>query len=215
MITLHGRATAFNVQKVAWLLEELGLPYRRVDVGGEFGGLDVPAFRALNPHGKIPVIEDGDVVVWESQAILRYLAAKYGAPDFWSDDPARRAEVDQWMDWGQTTFSRDFLIGVFWGWYRTPPDRRDMAAVEAAHGRVARGIEVLETRFGDTPYLLGESPSLADIAIGTTLYRYHEIDIPRVDAPLVSAWYRRLTERPAYRAAVMVPFAYMEGRLDY
>jgi len=215
MITLYGRKTAFNVQKVAWLLRELDPPHRHIEVGGEFGGLDEPDFRAMNPHGKIPVLDDDGTILWESQAILRYLAARYGAPGFWSDDAIQRARVDQWMDWSQTTFSRDFLIGVFWGWYRTPPDLQDTDAIEAALGRVSASVQKLEALIGNQSYLLGETLSLADIAVGVNFFRYYEIDIQRLDAPRIAAWYGRLTERAPYQEAVMIPFDYMKGRLDF
>jgi glutathione S-transferase len=98
MLTVWGRRSSFNVQKVMWLVGELGLEHRHIDAGGNFGGLDAPDFLAMNPHGRIPVIRDDDAIVWESHAILRYLAARHGAGKFWSDDPLARARVDGWMD---------------------------------------------------------------------------------------------------------------------
>jgi glutathione S-transferase len=101
-------------------------------------GLDAPAFLAMNPHGRVPVIEDGDATVWESHAILRYLAARHGAGQFWSDDPVARARVDGWMDWSQTSLQPDFLVGVFWGFYRTPEDKRNWPAIRASLARCTR-----------------------------------------------------------------------------
>src|SRR6266700_1143610 len=124
MLKVWGRRSSFNVQKVMWLIGELGLEHRHIDAGGRFGGLDTSAFLAMNPHGRVPVIQDGDATVWESHAIVRYLAARHGAGHFWSGDPAVRAVVDGWMDWSQTSLQPDFLVGVFWGFYRTPEDKR-------------------------------------------------------------------------------------------
>src|SRR5436305_1023582 len=109
MLTVWGRLNSFNVQKVLWLVGELALPFEHVSAGGAVGGLDTPEFREMNPHGRVPVIRDGDVVVWESHAIMRYLAARYGQGRFWSDDPADRSIADRWMDWAQATLQPDFL----------------------------------------------------------------------------------------------------------
>ena len=113
MLRVWGRRSSFNVQKVMWLVGELGLAHERIDAGSTFGGLDAPEFLAMNPHGRIPVIADGQAIVWESHAVLRYLAARHGALQFWPDDLAVRARVDGWMDWSQTALQPDFLVGVF------------------------------------------------------------------------------------------------------
>lgn len=215
MLTVYGRKSSFNLQKVMWLVAELGLPHEHIELGGRFGGLDSAAFRAMNPHGKVPVIDDDGIVVWESQAILRYLAATYGGPDWWATDAAERSVVDRWMDWSQTTLQPDFLNGVFWRYYRTPEPQRDMAAVSASLSRTAAHLGRVDELIGDKPYLLGEALSLADIVIGTHLYRYYELDIDRPALPNVERWYAALIQRPAYREQVMVPFADLFGRLDY
>src|ERR1700674_2390558 len=103
MLSVWGRKSSFNVQKVMWLVDELQLPHEHIPAGGSFGGLDAPEFLAMNPHGRVPVIDDGGVIVWESHAILRYLAAQYGRGRFWSHDAGERSSVERWMDWSQTT----------------------------------------------------------------------------------------------------------------
>jgi glutathione S-transferase len=113
MLKVWGRRSSFNVQKVMWLICELELAHEHIDAGGKFGGLDLPDFLAMNQHGRVPVIQDGDAIVWKSRAILRYLAARYGVGKFRSDDPVARARVDGWMDWSQTSLQPDFLSGVF------------------------------------------------------------------------------------------------------
>ena len=125
MLKIWGRRSSFNVQKVLWLADELGLPHEHIDAGGRFGGLDAPGFLAMNPHGKVPVIDDDGTIVWESHAILRYLAARHGGARWWPDDPAERSLAERWMDWSATTLQPDFLMGVFWGFYRTPEAQRD------------------------------------------------------------------------------------------
>jgi glutathione S-transferase len=215
MLTLWGRRSSFNVQKVLWLLGELGLPREHVEAGGAFGGLDDPAFRAMNPHGKVPVIDDDGTVVWESHAILRYLAARHGGAAWWSPDPSRRVAVDAWMDWSQTTLQPDFLMGVFWGGYRTPPAQQDTVAVARCVRRCGAHFRQVEALLAGRAFLLGETPGLADITVGTHLYRYFGMEIERPPLPGVEAWYERLRERAPFREAVMVEFRSLRGRLDY
>jgi len=215
MLRIWGRRSSFNVQKVLWLADELGLGYEHVPAGGDFGRLDESAFLALNPHGRVPVLEDGDLAVWESHAILRYLAARHGRGLFWDDDPAVRAQVDGWMDWAQTALQPAFLTGVFWGYYRTPEAMRDWPAIRASVARCASLFGLLDSILGTRPYLGGNRLTLADMPAGTALYRYFELDIERPALPNVEAWYERLKARPAYRAQVMIPFGELEGRLAF
>ncbi|MCD0503629.1 glutathione S-transferase family protein [Bordetella petrii] len=215
MLTIWGRASSFNVQKVMWLVDELGLPHRHIPAGGRYGGNDTAGFLAMNPHGKVPVIDDAGVVVWESHSILRYLAARHGGPPFWHDDPAQRSKAERWMDWAQTSLQPDFLNGVFWGGYRTPEAQRDVAAVARSVARCAAHFQLLDTLLARQPFLAGEHLTLADIPAGTSLYRYFNLDIERPPLPHVQAWYARLQERPAYRRHVMIPFEELRGRLAY
>ncbi|MCC6467921.1 MAG: glutathione S-transferase [Alphaproteobacteria bacterium] len=215
MLRIWGRLNSYNVQKVMWLVGELGLAHEHIPAGGAFGGLDTPEFLAMNPHGRVPVIDDGGTVVWESQTILRYLAARYGRPAFWSDDPAERSRAERWMDWSATTLQPDFLMGVFWGWYRTPAAQRNMPAVEAKLAACARHFELLDRALAGRDFLCGDTLSLADIPAGVSLYRYYGMDIPRPAVANVEAWYRRLAQRPAFVRYVMVPFDDLYGRLDF
>ena len=129
MLKVFGRRSSFNVQKVMWLVDELGLEHQHIPLGGDHGGLDTPEFLVMNPSGLIPVIDDDGTVVFESHAILRYLAARHGGGRFWHGDPADRARWDQWMEWARG-FQQDFLDGVFWRFYRTPEALRDKPAIE-------------------------------------------------------------------------------------
>jgi glutathione S-transferase len=176
---------------------------------------DTPEFLAMNPHGRVPVIDDDGVIVWESQTILRYLAAKYGRGRFWSDEPAERSHAERWMDWSQASLQPDFLNGVFWGFYRMPEAKRNLAAIARKVATCAQHFALLDRILADRPFLCGDDLTLADIPAGTSLYRYFEIDIDRPKVPNVEAWYRRLQARPAYREHVMVPFAELYGRLDF
>lgn len=215
MLTVYGRKSSFNLQKVMWLVGELGIEHTHIELGGSFGGLDTPEFLAMNPHGRVPVIDDDGTVVWESHAILRYLAACYGNAQWWSNDPEVRSHVDRWVDWSATALQPDFLNGIFWGFYRTPEAQRNMPAVTAAIRRTARHMQLLDRHLADKLFMTGRTLSLADIAVGTNLYRYFNIEIERPDVPNVLRWYEALKGRPAYQQHVMIPFGELYGRLAY
>lgn len=210
MLKIWGRDTSINVQKVLWLVHELNLEYERYDVGGAFGGLDTEDYLAKNPNQRIPTIEDGGLVLYESNAIIRYLAGKYGSADLWPADLAARALLDQWMDWMQTTLYPEF-IAVFWAMVRTPKAERDMAAVEAAAGRLGKQYAILDRRLGTRDlagggYVGGGSFTAGDIPLGALCYRYYSIDIVRPALPNVEAWYERLQERAPFRDVIMTSF---------
>ncbi|WP_374569971.1 glutathione S-transferase family protein [Phenylobacterium sp.] len=211
---IWGRRNSINVQKVLWAADEIGLDYEHIDAGGDAGGLDEPAFRAMNPHGRVPVIDDGGVVVWESNAIVRYLCARYAEGGLCPAGAVGRAQADQWMDWALADFQRDFMF-VFWAWYRMPAAKRNMPAVEATWARVGEHLGLLDRELARRPYLVGEAFTMADIPAGTMLYRLFELELERPEAPHVQAWYARLSERSAYQAHVMRPFGELFGRLAF
>jgi glutathione S-transferase len=213
-ITLWGRRSSCNVQKAMWVLEELGLAYERIEAGGDAGGLDAPDYLAMNPHGRAPTLRDGDTVVWESDAIVRYLAARYGAGSLWAEDPGERAVADQWMAWTAASLYPDW-IGLFWTLVRTPAGRRDQAAIEGHLAATVKRFGVLDRELAKRPYLAGDRFTMADIPAGMTLYRWFEMDIPRPPMRRVEAWYDRLCERPAYRKAVCIPFDDLIGKESY
>jgi len=216
MLQVWGRRNSSNVQKVMWLIGELDLPHEHIPAGGSFGLTQSAEFLAMNPHGRVPVIKDSDgTIVWESHSILRYLAARYGSSRFWTDDAGQRSQADRWMDWSQSSLQPAFLTGVFWGFYRTPEALRNAKSIEENLGRCAQYFQLLDRVLGERPFIAGDSLSLGDIAVGSNLYRYFELDIKRPDVPNVEAWYERLQLRPAFREHVMVPFDELLGRLTF
>ncbi|GBD40776.1 Glutathione S-transferase GstB [bacterium HR39] len=206
MPTVWGRPNSINVQKVMWTVGELGLEHRRIDVGGPFGGLDTEEYGRLNPNRKIPTLVDGDVVVWESNAVVRYLAARYGAGTLWPEDPGERSWADRWMDW-QITEVQPHLHVVFWNLIRTPPERRDADAVAKAAEALGRVWGIAEARLAAVPWLGGRRFTMGDIPLGCAYWRYRNLDIPRPDLPRLEDWFARLSERPAYRTHVMLPLS--------
>jgi glutathione S-transferase len=199
MIRLWGRKTSSNVMKVLWLLEELGLPYERIDVGGPFGGTETPEYRALQPLGLVPALEDDGFTLFESNAILRYLCNRHSpSTALYPVEPRARATVETWMDFQQTALNAP-QTAVFLGYIRTPPAQRDPAALARAVADAARMLAVIEARLGRAAYVAGPDLSLADMAYGPHLHRWLNIPIEgRPDAPNLRAWYERLLARPAY-----------------
>jgi len=215
MLKVWGRRNSINVQKVMWAVGELGLPHERIDAGGPFGGLDTEEFGALNPNRRVPVIDDGGAVVWESHAILRYLAAKYGAGTLWPKDPAVRARADMWTDWTLADLQPAFTGGVFWGFYRTPEAQRNWPAIRQGIARSAILFRLLDLQLEGRDFIAGDTFTFGDIPAGAQLYRYFALEIDRPALPNVEAWYERLTARPAHREHVMVPFDDLKGRLSF
>jgi glutathione S-transferase len=206
MLTVYGRATSSNVQALLWGLEELGLAYDRLDYGEVHGGIDRPEFLALNPHGKIPVLMVGDTALFETGAILRYLASEHGADAFWPGDPLARAQVDMWAEWAKYEVAAAFTGPVFWRHTRTAPERRDAQAVLTALDKFEDQLEIAEPRLAAHAYLCGNRFTLADIQFGHVLYRYFDTDLDRRPLPALAAYYARLSQRAAYAHAVMVSY---------
>jgi glutathione S-transferase len=213
-LRLWGRATSGNVQKPMWLLAELGLEHERIDVGGAFGGNDTPAYLAMNPNGRVPVLEDGDTIIWESNTIVRYLAARYGRGRFWDDDPAKRAQADMWMDWATTTLGPQ-LVSLFNAAVRTPEKDRDRGKIEALTKRSVKVLAILEGCLANSDWVAGDDLSIGDIPIGCQLYRYFDRDNEHPPLPRVEAYYARMCERQAYRDTVMTSYESLIGVLPY
>lgn len=204
MLKVWGRKNSINVQKVLWCCEELGLEYERVDTGGQFGGTDEAEYRAMNPNALIPTLSDDGFTLWESNVIVRYLAARYGMGTLCPEDLQERADADRWMEWQITTVYYH-LRPVFLALIRTPPEERDEAALEASRGRAAEAWKLLDEHLSDRPYVTGGSFTMADIPLGVSVYRWYELQLERPETPNVRAYYERLCERPAYRENVLLP----------
>jgi glutathione S-transferase len=207
MLKVWGRKTSSNVQVVMWSIAELALPYERYDVGHRFGGLDTPQFLAMNPNGAIPVVRDGDgEPLWESSAILRYLANRYGRTPYWPDDLRARTHIDKWAEWSKINIALNFSGPIFWHVVRTPAGQRDANALKQAIAVLDRYLDIAETQLMNAPFFCGDNFTLADVQFGHLLYRYFTIEIERRERDSLRAYYERLVARPAYREHVMVPY---------
>ncbi len=202
MLKIWGRKTSSNVQKAMWAIGELGLAHERVDVGGAFGKTDTPEYIKMNPNKLVPVLQDGALTMFESNAIVRYIAATYGKGSLAPIDPTMHARADMWMDWTATTWA-PAIGGVFWH-FRTPPKDRPAGGLEAAVKKTADVTKILEAELAGSQFLVGPSLTMADIIVGTFLYRYYTMPFAREPRPNLEAYYQRLTARKAYQEHAMV-----------
>jgi glutathione S-transferase len=214
MIKIWGRQSAYNVQKALWAADELGLAYERIEAGGAAGGLDTQEFLTLNPNGTVPVLQDGKEVLWESQAIVRYLAAQYGRGTLWSAEPMERAKADQWMDWAQSGLQPAFMR-LFWGFYRTPKPERNQVENQRDLADCIRVLKILDRHLETQSFLGGDTFTMGDIPAGTALYRMFEMGVDVPPLPHVEAWYARLKQRQAFKDNIMQPFDDLKGRLSF
>jgi glutathione S-transferase len=207
MRRVWGRANSSNVMKVLWLLDELGLPYERIDAGGQWRNVDAPAYRAINPTGTVPTLEEGAFTVFESNVILRYLASVHAAGSpLWPLLPQARANTDRWMDWQQCALNPP-ATAIFLGLVRTPPEKRDAAAIEKATVDATRHYTLLDAQMAKGGYITGSEFSLADIPIGPNVHRWFNLDIRRPSLPHLRAWYDRMLARPAFARHVAQPLS--------
>jgi len=206
MLVIWGRNNSVNVQKVLWCCEEMTVDYKRIDAGAAFGVVNTPEYRNLNPNGLVPTIDDDGFVLWESNAIIRYLAAKRAAASLWPDDLRIRAGADQWMDWQQTMFW-PAIRPLFMGLIRTAPDKRDARAMEESRLKTAEVLRILDSQLKSRGYVAGDALTLGDIPLGCAIWRWMALPIDRPELPNVQRWFDSLARRPAYKTSVMLPLS--------
>lgn len=200
MLRLWGRISSVNVQKVAWTIDELGLACERIEAGGAFGLVATPEYRRMNPNALVPVIDDDGFVLWESNAIVRYLAARHASGTLWPQDLQRRADIDRWMDWQATTFTpamRDAFLQLV----RVAPEKRDTALVETSRAASEKAAALLDAHLERRQFVAGDAFSPADIALGCAAHRWLHLPVVREPRPQMQRWYDCLRARP--RAQVL------------
>jgi glutathione S-transferase len=207
MLTIWGRTTSSNVQKAMWAIGEMGLAHKRIDIGGPFGMNNDPPYLAKNPNGLVPTLEEDDgFVLWESNSIVRYLAAKHRATVLEPTDPKLRALASQWMDW-QLSVLGPAITPVFWGLVRTPPEQRDINAIDAGKTKTAAAAKILDAQLAKTRFVAGDAFSYGDIPVGVMIYRYFKLVPERPAFAHLERWYAALSERQPFRDHVVsVPF---------
>ena len=201
MLKIWGRNTSVNVQKAMWVVGELGLPHERYDVGGNFGKNKEPAYLSMNPNGLVPTLQDGDFILWESNAIVRYLSRLHGAGSLEPSDPKAIGRANQWMDW-QLSVAGPAIFAAFWGLIRTPEDKRDLAAITASQNKTTEAMKILDAQLGRTPYVAGNEFSMGDIPVGVIAYRFRQLCPDRPPLAHLERWYASLQTRKAFKEQV-------------
>ncbi|HEY5278472.1 MAG TPA: glutathione S-transferase family protein [Pseudolabrys sp.] len=203
MMKIWGRNTSSNVQKAMWAVGELGLAHTRIDVGGAFGKNKEPAYLAKNPNGLVPTLEEEDgFVLWESNSIVRYLAAKHDkAGVLKPKDAKQRALASQWMDW-QLSVAGPAITPAFWGLIRTSAEKRDMTAIKGSQEKTTAAMQILDARLGKTQFVAGDAFSYGDIPVGVMCYRYRQLVPDRPATPNLDRWYTAIAARKAFHDQV-------------
>ncbi len=200
MIKIWGRNTSSNVQKAMWAVGELGLAHTRIDIGGAFGMNREPKYLAMNPNGLVPTLEEDDgFLLWESNSICRYLAGKHDkAAVLEPKDAHQRALASQWMDW-QLSVLGPAITPAFWGLIRTPPEKRDAAAIKTSQEKTVTAMLMLEGQLAKTPFVAGPAFSYGDIPVGVMCYRYRQLVPDRPKTPNLDRWYDAISSRKAFK----------------
>jgi len=202
MLKVWGRNTSSNVQKVTWALDEMNVPFERIDVGGAFGKTKDPFYLAMNPNSLVPTLEEEDgFTMWESNSIVRYLAAKHSNRTLEPADLKTRAWAQMWMDW-QLSVMGPAITPVFWNLIRTPPDKRDANAIKVGTDKTYAAAKTMDGQLGRTAYVAGGAFSYGDIPVGTMIHRYMQLFPDRPPTPNLDRWYAAIAERPAFKAQV-------------
>ncbi len=204
MLKVWGRGNSVNVKKALWCLDELGLEYERTDAGLQHGVVNTPEYRRMNPNGLVPTLEENGFVLWESHSIVRYLAAKHGKGVLWPMEERTRAVANQWMDWAFTF--QGSVRDSFWNLIRTPPEKRDAAAIERSRVKSGEMAAILDAALADQMYVAG-AYSMGDIPIGCEVQRWMRLPMERPRLPNLEAWFERLCARPAFKKHVDIPLS--------
>jgi len=212
MLKIWGRNTSSNVQKAMWALGELGIECERIDIGGPFGKNNEPPYLAMNPNAVVPTLEEDDgYILWESNSIVRYLAAKYGQGSAGNiklepSDLRTRANAQRWMDW-QLSVANAAIFPVFWGLIRTPPEKRDPKSIEDGKAKCFAAAKIMDEQLAKTRFMAGDEFSYGDIPVGPFIYRYFRLVPDHPPLPNVERWYGEISARPAFKKNVLeVPF---------
>ncbi len=205
MLEILGRKNSSNVIPVLWTIAELKLEHVRHNIGGTFGGLDSSEYGAINPNRLVPAMNDNGFILWESNAIIRYLCRQYGHGALHPADPQQCALADQWMEWFKSTVMPS-LYPAFWGLIRTPEKEQNHEQIRASARLTGEKLKILDRHLEGRSFILGDDFTMADIPLGAILYRYYHLNIERPSLPNIEAWYNQLQQRDAYRTHVMTPF---------
>lgn len=204
MLTVWGRANSINVMKVLWTCEELSLDYRRIDAGLQHGVVDTPEYRSRNPNGRVPTIDDDGFVLWESNTIVRYLAAKHAPGTLMPTGLRERADAERWMDWGSMHLGLA-MTPLFWQLVRTAPDRRNADLIASSTADAEAQIRVLDAHLADRRFVCGDRLTVGDIPAASFVHRWFALPISRPRLTHIERYYADLLGRAAYASQVALP----------
>jgi glutathione S-transferase len=194
-LRIWGRTSSINVRKVVWTVQELGLSAQRTDAGGHFGLVTEPEYRAMNPNGMVPLLADGDVTLWESNVIVRYLCARHASGTLYPETLPERFQAEMWMDWQQTTLNpagRDAFVQLI----RTAPEQRDDTAIARSFHATEPLLDLLDAQLAQRPYLAGDRFTMADIPVACEIHRWYGLPFARTLRTHLDRWYQSVAERP-------------------
>ncbi len=203
-VQIWGRLNSLNVRKVVWAAQEVSVPFTRTDAGMAFGIVKTPQYLQMNPNALVPTLQDGTLVLWESNVIVRYLCAKYGNDTLYPPDLAQRFAAERWMDWQQTTLNQAGVL-AFRHWIRTPEDQRDHAAIAQSVAAMAPLLAQLNAHLAGHAYLAGDHFGMADIPVGCDIHRWFGLPQARPALPHLERWYASVATRPGAHGVLELP----------
>lgn len=203
MLTIWGRNNSTNVKKVIWCLAELNVPFKHINVGGKYGQLDQPAYRSLNPNGLIPCLQDDNFVLWESNTIVRYLAAQYSQGVLYPQNIQVRASAEKWMDWTSSSLMPHFK-DVFIGLIRTPLEQQDKNKIQQSAEQLDKFMGIANGALEKQTYFSGDTFGVGDIPPGCISYAWFNLPIKRTKYPNLERWYQQMVQRPAFQKTIMI-----------
>jgi glutathione S-transferase len=201
MLKIWGRMSSINVKKVVWTAQELGLDFQRTEAGGLFGVVKTPEYMQMNPNSLVPVIEDDDYVLWESNVIVRYLSAKYASGTMYPTELRERFDAERWMDWQQTTLNPVSRPG-FWQLVRTPPEQRNPDVIAESNAAVEALMFTLDMHLAHREFMVGHRFTVADIPLACEVHRWFGLPQPRQSRPHLERWYDGLRARQASKGVL-------------
>ena len=204
MVHIWGRLNSLNVRKVVWAAQEVGVPFERTDAGMAFGVVTTPQYLKMNPNALVPTLQDGELVLWESNVIVRYLCARYGTEPLYPQDLTQRFDAERWMDWQQTTLNPAGVL-AFRHWIRTPEAQRDHAAIAQSVAAMAPLLTQLNAHLAERAYMAGDQFTMADMPIACDIHRWFGLPQPRPHLPHLERWYTEVSARPAAQSVLVLP----------
>jgi glutathione S-transferase len=206
MLKIWGRISSINVRKAVLAAQWLEIPFQRIDAGHEYGIVRTPEYLAKNPNGQIPLIEDGDFQLWESNVIVRYLCAKHSPGKLYPQDLAARFDAERWMDWQQTTLNSAGR-NAFMQLIRTPADKRNTELVAQSAAATESLMALLDDHLSRRAFMAGDAFSMADIPIACELHRWRGLPLERPARPHLERWYQGILAQPASRGVLDLPLS--------